>query len=83
MFYSRHQASQLDDITLIMNTNERSKDKEENIDLEFTCKLGMLGYEVNKPSKKLIKISNVAEYIISDIQNIKASKTDDPIISYV
>ena len=40
----------------------------------------MLGSEVDKPSKILIKTLNAAKYIESDIQNIEAPKTDDPII---
>ena len=40
----------------------------------------LLDFEVDKPSKILIKTSNVAEYIESDIQNIDALITDDPII---
>ena len=41
----------------------------------------MLGFEVNKPSKIMIKILSVVEYIESDIQNIRASGIDDPISS--
>ena len=40
----------------------------------------MLGSEVNKPSKILIKISSAVEYIESEIQNIEAPTRDDPII---
>ena len=40
----------------------------------------VLGSEVNKPLKMLIKISNVAYYIESNIQNIKLPRIDDPII---
>ena len=40
----------------------------------------LLDFEVDKPSKILIKTSNVAEYIESDSQNIDALITDDPII---
>ena len=40
----------------------------------------MLASKVDKPSKILIKISNTAEYIESNIQNIKAPRIDDPII---
>ena len=40
----------------------------------------MLGFEVHKPSKILIKTSNVMEHIESDVQNIEALRTDDPII---
>ena len=40
----------------------------------------LLGSEVDKIFKILIKTSNAAEYIKSDIQNIKASRIDDPII---
>ena len=36
--------------------------------------------EVDKLSKILIKISNAAEFFKSDIQNIEAPRTDDPII---
>ena len=39
----------------------------------------MLGSEVYKLSKILIKTSNRAEYIESDIQNIEAPRIDDPI----
>ena len=42
-----------------------------------------LGFEVNKPSEILIKTSNEAEYIQSDVQNIKAPRSDNPIILYV
>ena len=40
----------------------------------------LFGFEVNKPFDFFIKISNVAEYIESDIQSIEASRIDDPII---
>ena len=40
----------------------------------------VLGFEIEKLSKILIKTSNIAEYIESDIQNIKTPRTDDPII---
>ena len=40
----------------------------------------MLGFEVNKLSKILIKTFNVVEYIESDIQNIRAPRIDDIII---
>ena len=40
----------------------------------------LLGPEIDKPSKILIKISNAAEYIELDIQNIEAERIDDPII---
>ena len=40
----------------------------------------LLGSMVDKISEILIKTSNVAEYIESDIQNIEAPRTDDPII---
>ena len=45
-------------------------------DLEY----GLLSFEVNKPSKILIKTSNAAKYIESDIQNIEVPRTDDPIL---
>ena len=37
----------------------------------------MLGFEVDKPSEFLIKISNAEKYIESDVQNIVAQKPDD------
>ena len=37
----------------------------------------LLGFEVNKPSKILIKTLNAVKYIESDIQNIKALRLDD------
>ena len=40
----------------------------------------LLGFEVDKPFKILIKTSNATEYIELDIQNIEAPRTDDPII---
>ena len=41
----------------------------------------LLGSEADKPSKIFcIKTLNAAEYIESDIQNIEAPRTDDPII---
>ena len=40
----------------------------------------LLGSKVNKPSKILIKTSNVVEYLESNIQNIEAPRIDDPII---
>ena len=40
----------------------------------------VLGFEVNKPSKILIKTLNVEEYIELDIQNTKSLQIDDPII---
>ena len=40
----------------------------------------MLSYEVDKPSKFLIKISNATEYIEFDIHNIEAPRIDDLII---
>ena len=43
----------------------------------------MLGSTVDKLSEVLIKTSNEMEYIESDIQNIEALRTDDPIIYYV
>ena len=36
--------------------------------------------KVDKPSNFLIKTSNVAEYIKSNIQNIETLRIDDPII---
>ena len=42
--------------------------------------VGLLCFEVDKPSKILIKILNVVEYIESNIQNIEAPTTNDPII---
>ena len=42
-----------------------------------------LGYEVDKLSKILIKTSNAAEYIESDVQNIEATRIDDHIILHV
>ena len=41
----------------------------------------LLCFEVDKPSKILIKTSNAAEYIESNIQNIEALRIDDPISS--
>ena len=43
----------------------------------------LLSYEVNKPSKILIKKFSAAEYIKSYIQNIEAPRKDDPIIYHV
>ena len=40
----------------------------------------MLESKVDKPSKILIKTSNVVEYIKSDIQNNKAIRTNNSII---
>ena len=40
----------------------------------------LLASEVGKPSKILIKILNVTEYIKSNIQNIEAPRADDPIV---
>ena len=40
----------------------------------------MLGSEVDKSFKILIKALNAAENVISDIQNIEAPRTYDPII---
>ena len=40
----------------------------------------MLGSDVNKPSKILIKILSVVEYIELDVQNTKARRIDDLII---
>ena len=43
----------------------------------------VLGSEVDKPSKILIKRLNATKNIKSDIQNIKALRKDDPAIQYV
>ena len=43
----------------------------------------LLGSEVNKPFKNLIKLLNVIEYIELDIQNTKAPGIDDLIIQNV
>ena len=40
----------------------------------------LLGSKFNKSFKIMIKTSNIVEYIQSDIQNIKALRTNDPII---
>ena len=40
----------------------------------------LLCSDVDKPREILIKTSNAAEYIESDIQNIEAPLIDDPII---
>ena len=40
----------------------------------------LLGFEVDKPSKILIKISSEAEYTESDIQNSKTPRIDNPSI---
>ena len=40
----------------------------------------LLGYDIDKLSKSLIKTSNAMEYIESDIENIEATRMDDPII---
>ena len=40
----------------------------------------MLGFEVDKPSKILIKTSNAAQYIEFDTQNIEVSIIDDLIM---
>ena len=40
----------------------------------------MLGYQVDKPFKILIKTLNALKYIESDIQNVEILRTDDPII---
>ena len=45
-----------------------------------TC---VLGSEVNKLFKILIKISNVMEYIGYKIQNIEAPRVNNPIILYI
>ena len=39
-----------------------------------------LGFDVHKFSNILIKTSNAAKYIESNIQNIEAPRTDDHII---
>ena len=39
-----------------------------------------MGSEVDELSKILIKTSNTAEFIESDVQNIEAPRTDDHII---
>ena len=41
---------------------------------------GVVGTKVDKPLKILIKTSNATEYIESYIQNIEASRVDDPIM---
>ena len=40
--------------------------------------MGLLVSEIDKPSKILIKTSNVAKYIKLDVQNIEALRTNDP-----
>ena len=40
----------------------------------------MLGHEVDKPFKILIKTSSAMEYIKLDVQNNEAPKTYNPII---
>ena len=40
----------------------------------------MLDFEVDKPSKNLIKKSSAAKYTESDIQNTKTPRIDDPIV---
>ena len=42
--------------------------------------LRLLQFEVDKPSKILIKTLSVVEYIESDIQKTKTLRKDDPII---
>ena len=42
-----------------------------------------MGYEVDKPFEFFIETSKVAECIKSDIKNIEAPRTDDPIIYYI
>ena len=42
--------------------------------------LSLVGSEVDKPLKILIKTSNEVKYIESNIQNTKAPRIDDPII---
>ena len=43
----------------------------------------LLCFEVDTIFEFFIKTLNAAEYIESDVQNIEASRTDDPIIYYV
>ena len=45
--------------------------------------IGFLGFEVDKPSKILIKMSNAREYIESTIQNTEELRKDDLIIYFV
>ena len=40
----------------------------------------VMGFEVNKLSEFFIKTSNVSKYIESDIQNLEALRTYDPLI---
>ena len=40
--------------------------------------MGLLGSEIDKPSKILIKTSNAVKYIELDVQNIEALGTNDP-----
>ena len=40
----------------------------------------LMGSEVDKPSKFLIKVTNASDDIESDIQNIEAPRVDDLII---
>ena len=40
----------------------------------------LLGSEVNKLSKILIKTLNAVEYSESNVQNVEARRIDDPII---
>ena len=50
---------------------------------DFICQILLyffLRFEVDKPFKILIKISNIGRYIELDIQNIKAPKIEDQII---
>ena len=46
----------------------------------FPCKYSLLHFEVHKLSEFSIKTWNTMKYIKSDIQNIDALKTYDPII---
>ena len=48
--------------------------------LEGDCMVKILGFEVNKPFKILIKTSITIEFIESNIQNTKAPRTNNPII---
>ena len=41
----------------------------------------MLGFEVDKLAKDSIKTSNILKYIKSNIENTKALRINDPIIS--
>ena len=50
-----------------------------SIIISVYCMLLVLGFEVDKPSKILIKTLNAVEYIESDVQHIEAPRTDDPL----